>query len=319
MAKTLLQVDKLEVQFKLENTISFGVRDISFSVKEGVNLALIGESGCGKSVTALSCMRLLGSNAVISNGNIIFEDKDITRIEEKYMEKIRGSIMSMIFQEPMTSLNPVLTIKYQISEVLRLHTKLTKKEIQSQCIKLLEDVGISDTEKVLNGFPYELSGGMCQRVMIAIALVCKPKLLIADEPTTALDVTIQAQILSLLKKIQKENSLTILIITHDFGVACEIADEVLVMYAGIVVEKGSVEELFLYPLHPYTKALIKSIIPINANINTPLYSIPGIIQDIQEKNRCPFYNRCDEKITQCEREIPKIEEKKNNHFVRCWR
>ncbi|MDR2484000.1 MAG: ABC transporter ATP-binding protein [Treponema sp.] len=319
MTKTLLQVEDLQVQFKREDGIALGVKDVSFAVTEGVNLALIGESGCGKSVTSLSCMHLLGNNGRISKGAITFEDQDITYAGEKVMEKLRGERMSMIFQEPMTSLNPVLTIYYQLSEALRLHTAMTKKEIRARCVQLLEQVGIAGTEKVLAGYPHELSGGMRQRVMIAMALACKPRLLIADEPTTALDVTIQAQILSLLKKLQHETGITIMIITHDFGVVAEMADEVVVMYAGYAVEQGDVRELFADPLHPYTKGLLKSIIPLDADMNTPLYSIPGIVPGITpEQTGCPFHDRCSGKSDRCGREFPLLQERKPGHFVRCF-
>jgi oligopeptide/dipeptide ABC transporter ATP-binding protein len=319
MAKTLLRVEELQVQFKREDGIALGVKDVSFSVTEGVNLALIGESGCGKSVTSLSCMGLLGKNGNIAKGIITFEDQDITRSGEKEMEKLRGKRMSMIFQEPMTSLNPVLTIKYQVSEALRLHTDIHKKEIHTRCVQLLRQVGIGDAEKVLAGFPHELSGGMRQRVMIAMALACKPRLLIADEPTTALDVTIQAQILRLLKKLQQETGITIMIITHDFGVVAEMADEVLVMYAGYGVEQGSVQALFAHPQHPYTKGLLKSIIPLNANLCGQLYSIPGMVPAIGlEQTRCPFYDRCSETVRRCSEELPLLQERGEGHFVRCF-
>jgi oligopeptide/dipeptide ABC transporter ATP-binding protein len=315
----LLQAEDLQVQFKREDGISLGVKEVSFSVIEGVNLALIGESGSGKSVTSLSCMHLLGNNAKIAKGAIFFEGTDITHAGEKEMQKLRGERMSMIFQEPMTSLNPVLTINFQLSEALRLHTAMTKKEIRERCVQLLRQVGIADVEKVLAGFPHELSGGMRQRVMIAMALACNPKLLIADEPTTALDVTIQAQILTLLKKLQKETGITIMIITHDFGVVAEMADEVVVMYAGYAIEKGEVNELFTNPLHPYTEGLLKSIIPLHAAMDTPLYSIPGMVPAITlEQTGCPFRDRCASVLPQCEREFPELKERNPGHFVRCF-
>ncbi|MDR0562232.1 MAG: ABC transporter ATP-binding protein [Spirochaetaceae bacterium] len=319
MAKTLLGVKELQVQFRREDGVALGVKDVSFSVTEGVNLALVGESGCGKSVTSLSCMRLLGNNGKISKGAITFEGQDITCAEEKEMEKLRGERMSMIFQEPMTSLNPVLTIKYQLSEALRLHTDMTKKEISARCVQLLRQVGIADVEKALAGYPHELSGGMRQRVMIAMALACKPRLLIADEPTTALDVTIQAQILSLLKKLQQETGITIMIITHDFGVVAEMADEVVVMYAGYTVEQGTVEELFTNPLHPYTKGLLKSIISLEAGANRPLYSIPGIVPAMNfDWKGCPFEDRCSYRMPRCGREFPAMRERTRGHSARCF-
>ncbi|MDR0567854.1 MAG: ABC transporter ATP-binding protein [Spirochaetaceae bacterium] len=319
MAETLLQVKELQVQFRREDGVAVGVQDVSFSVTEGINLALVGESGCGKSVTSLSCMRLLGKNGNISKGAITFEGRDITRAGEKEMEKLRGERISMIFQEPMTSLNPVLTIRYQLSEALRLHTSMTKPEIKVRCAELIRQVGIADPEKVLAGYPHELSGGMRQRVMIAIALACGPRLLIADEPTTALDVTIQAQILSLLKKLQRETGITIMIITHDFGVVAEMAEEVVVLYAGYAVEQGSVEELFSNPLHPYTRGLLKSIIPLTAGADAPLYSIPGTVPRMSlDRRGCPFEDRCADRLPRCGREFPSLRERKPGHSARCF-
>ncbi|MDR2797149.1 MAG: ABC transporter ATP-binding protein [Treponema sp.] len=319
MAKTLLQVEHLQVQFNMEAGISFGVKDVSFSVTEGVNLALIGESGSGKSVTSLSCMHLLGNKGRISRGLVTFEGVDITHAREKEMQKVRGERMSMIFQEPMTSLNPVLTINFQLSEALRLHSNLTKKEIHDQCRRLLQQVGIGDGEKVLAGFPHELSGGMRQRVLIAMAIACKPRLLIADEPTTALDVTIQAQILALLKKVQAEMGITLMLITHDFGVVAEMADEVAVLYGGYVVEQGEVHELFTHPLHPYTQGLLKSVLSLDASMDAPLYSIPGMVPlMLQEPKGCPFHDRCLWGTDRCIQNFPELQERTQGHGVRCF-
>jgi oligopeptide/dipeptide ABC transporter ATP-binding protein len=321
MTKTLLQVKNLQVMFKREGSFSMGVNDVSFSVKEGVNLALIGESGSGKSVSSLACMGLLGNNAVISRGSIFFEDRDITLAGEKDMREIRGLRISMIFQEPMTSLNPVLTIGYQVAEPLTLHTNLTGLQIKERSLELLHQVGIADPEKTLRCFPHELSGGMRQRVMIAMALACNPKLLIADEPTTALDVTIQSQILTLLRELQQKTGITIVIITHDFGVVAEMADEVAVIYAGFVVETGPVEDVFSHPLHPYTEGLLKSIIALDASMDTPLYSIPGIIPPIlREQTGCPFHARCPygAETERCARELPGLIEKSSGRFIRCF-
>jgi oligopeptide/dipeptide ABC transporter ATP-binding protein len=319
MARALLEVENLQVLFKREHNISVGVDNISFTIREGSNLALIGESGSGKSVTSLSCMRLLGNNAVISNGTIRFEGRDITRAAEKEMRNIRGERMSMIFQEPMTSLNPVLTIWYQLAEALKVHTGMTKSRMWNTCQQLLYQVGIADTAKVLRGYPHELSGGQRQRVMIAMALACNPKLLIADEPTTALDLTIQAQILTLLKKLQRETGITILIITHDFGVVAEMADEVVVVYAGLAVEQGKVEDILAHPMHPYTEGLLKSIIPMDASMEFQLYSIPGIVPAIsKDQKACPFFARCPYGVDRCENELPGLREKTPGHFSRCF-
>jgi oligopeptide/dipeptide ABC transporter ATP-binding protein len=319
MADTLLRVEHLQVEFTIEGGMSFGVKDVSFSVSEGITLALIGESGSGKSVTSLSCMRLLGNRGRISRGAITFEGVDITHAGEREMQKFRGARMSMIFQEPMTCLNPVLTINYQLSEALRLHSALGKKEIHEQCRRLLRQVGIGDAEKVLAGFPHELSGGMRQRVMIAMAIACKPRLLIADEPTTALDVTIQAQILALLKKLQAELGLTLMLITHDFGVVAEMADEVVVLYGGYAVERGTVYDLFSRPLHPYTQGLLKSVISLDAAMDAPLYSIPGTVPPMSRELRsCPFHDRCLRVTSRCARDFPELRERARGHAVRCF-
>ncbi|GHU96607.1 dipeptide/oligopeptide/nickel ABC transporter ATP-binding protein [Spirochaetia bacterium] len=312
-------MENLQVLFKGEGGVSVGVKEVSFAVTEGVNLALIGESGSGKSVTSLACMHLLGTNARIARGTVTFEDRDITRLSEPEMQKLRGARMSMIFQEPMTSLNPVLSIGFQVAESLRLHTDMTRKEIKARRLELLRQVGIADAEKVLAGYPHELSGGMRQRVMIAMALACNPRLLIADEPTTALDVTIQAQILTLLKNLQQEMGITIMIITHDFGVVAEMADEVVVMYAGLAVEIGEVHEIFAHPRHPYTEGLLKSIIPLDASMDVPLYSIPGMVPQISlEQQGCPFFDRCPYGAEKCTQELPALTERKDGHFVRCF-
>ncbi|MDR1626025.1 MAG: ABC transporter ATP-binding protein, partial [Spirochaetia bacterium] len=238
---------------------------------------------------------------------------------ESRMRDIRGKLVSMIFQEPMTSLNPVLSIGFQIGESLRLHTGMGGAQIRQRCRELLDQVGIAGGEKILRSYPHELSGGMRQRAMIAMALACGPRLLIADEPTTALDVTIQAQILGLLKKLQEETGITILIITHDFGVVAEMADEVVVMYAGLAMESGRVEEIFARPLHPYTEALLKSIIPLDASENASLYFIPGFVSPISlEQKGCAFNDRCPYAAGRCRSGQPALREKYPGHFVRCF-
>ncbi|MDR1932056.1 MAG: ABC transporter ATP-binding protein [Spirochaetales bacterium] len=319
MPEPLLEVENLRVLFEGESGTSVGVSDVSFTLREGVNLALIGESGSGKSVTSLSCMGLLGRNAGISRGRVVFRGQDITGAPEKQMRAIRGKLISMIFQEPMTSLNPVLSIGFQLGEPLRLHTALKASRIRERSRELLEQVGIAGAEKVLRGYPHELSGGMRQRVMIAMALACSPRLLIADEPTTALDVTIQAQILTLLKRLQEETGITILIVTHDFGVVAEMAGEVVVMYAGLAMESGKVEEIFEHPLHPYTEGLLKSIIPLDASEKTSLHSIPGVVSPISlEQKGCSFHERCPYAAGKCRSEQPALREKHPGHFVRCF-
>lgn len=318
MPRALLQVEDLQVLFKRESDTVVGVDEMSFTVREGVNLALVGESGSGKSVTSLACLHLLDRNGRIAKGSIRFDGRDITRAGEREMRQLRGAQVSMIFQEPMTSLNPVLSIGYQLKESLRLHTDMTSSQIRDRSLELLNQMGIPNAGKVLRSYPHELSGGMRQRVMIAMALACNPKLLIADEPTTALDVTIQAQILELLAKLQEETGITILIITHDFGVVAEMAEEVVVMYAGLAMEKGTVEELFLRPRHPYTEGLLKSIIPLDASVGSQLYSIPGAVPEIRgHQQSCPFYVRCPYATEMCKEELPPLREIAPGHFLRC--
>jgi oligopeptide/dipeptide ABC transporter ATP-binding protein len=315
----LLRAEGLQIQFAQNGTRTTGVADISFKVQKGHNLALVGESGCGKSVSALACMRLLGRTGSVTQGSITFNDQDITHASEKVMGKLRGAQMAMIFQEPMTSLNPLLTIGFQIREAVLLHTELHKKEAETVCLSALQRVGFPDPAKTLKSYPHELSGGMRQRAMIAMALACEPQLLIADEPTTALDVTMQAQILDLIKDLQQETGVTVLIITHDFGVVAEIAEEVLVVYAGLVVEQCSVRAAFQNPLHPYTEGLLKSIIPIDASMETVLHSIPGFAAPASAEPRgCPFYPRCRYGNEACQGALPELTERSPGHFVRCF-
>lgn len=319
MDPILLKVKDLHVDFDTDYGTICGVDDISFEINAGSTLAIVGESGCGKSVTSLACMHLLGKQGRITRGNIFFEGEDITCAKEKKMRGIRGNEISMIFQEPMTSLNPLLTVGYQISEALYLHTHQTDKDIKVKVLELLQQVGITHSvEEVYKKYPHELSGGQRQRIMIAMALACKPKLLIADEPTTALDVTTQAQILVLLKDLQKKSNMAILLITHDMGIVAEMADEVLVVYEGIVVERGKVLDIFTHAQHPYTRGLIQSIIRIDVPSNRRLYSIPGMVSPIREKwRRCPFYNRCIYATNACNTNLPELKNMGNRHYSRC--
>lgn len=318
MSHDILQVDHLQVAFDTENGELVCVDDVSFSIADGKNVALVGESGCGKSVTSLSIMHLLGKHGKITDGTVIFDGKDITHLPEQEMDKIRGAEMAMIFQEPMTSLNPVLTIQYQMEEVLRLHTNNSKEENRAEVRHLLALVGIPNPERVLKGYPHELSGGMRQRVMIAMSLACKPKLIIADEPTTALDVTIQAQILDLIKSLHKQTGTALLLITHDMGVVAEMADEVVVMYAGQVVERADVFELFDHHMHPYTEGLMQSIPQMDTDVNTPLTPIPGMVPSLQEMGTgCRFAPRCKYARPECLSEAPILTEVKPGHYVRC--
>lgn len=315
----LLRVENLRTVFDTEQGEVVSVDDVSFSVKPGETVAIVGESGSGKSVTALSIMRLLGKNGRIHSGSIQFTGKELTTLTEKEMRKIRGKEISMVFQEPMTSLNPVLTIGFQIIEAIRLHQPVTKKAAYKIALNMLEKVGISEPERVMKQYPDALSGGMRQRVMIAIALVCKPKLLIADEPTTALDVTVQAQIIRLLKSLCAELNTAILLITHDLGVVAEMADRVIVMYAGQVVETADVFELFEHIRHPYTQGLLQSI-PTIEFTHKQLTSIPGTIPSrYQHMPGCRFANRCPLATEHCHEHQPALVDTGGGHLSRCFR
>ena len=330
----IIEIDNLKTCFFTDNGTVMSVNGVSFSIPKNKIVGVVGESGCGKSVTSLSIMQLVQSpQGQIVDGQIKFnyeelgydEDGtkkayDITKMPLKEIHKIRGKDITMIFQEPMTSLNPVFTIGYQLDEVSFIHNKeITKEEAKKHSIDMLNKVGISMPEHVYDSYPHELSGGMRQRVMIAMALAGNPKLIIADEPTTALDVTIQAQILELLKSIQKKTGCAIMLITHDLGVIAEMADEVVVMYAGRVIEKGTSKEIFHNPLHPYTIGLQKSKPLITSNSNEPLYSIPGQVPSlINLPNSCYFKNRCNKCIAKCTGEYPKLIKVSDSHYVACY-
>ncbi len=275
---SLLTVDNLQVQFNTKKGINTAVDGISFSVGKGEILGIVGESGCGKSVTSLSILRLLGTNARISQGSVKLEGRELLSLSEDDMCKIRGNEIAMIFQDPMTALNPTLTIGDQLIEPLVIHQGFNKKDARKEAVEVLKKVGISAPEKRLKEYPHQLSGGMRQRVMIAMAVSCAPKLLIADEPTTALDVTIQAQILELMLDLRQKMDTAVILITHDMGVVAETADNILVLYAGKVVEYGSVKEIFNTPKHPYTKGLLSSIPPLEEDVeelNTIEGTVPG--------------------------------------------
>lgn len=315
----LLKVKNLQTGFKIEGEYYNAVENISFEVKRKQIVGVVGESGCGKSVMSLSIMQLLPLGiGEIRGGEVSFEGEDITKLQEKEMNGIRGKDISMIFQEPMTSLNPVFTIGFQIEEVLLNHQKITKKEAREKSVQLLKSVGIPRPEKIVTEYPYQLSGGMRQRVMIAIAIACQPKLLIADEPTTALDVTVQAQILELLKSIQQTNDMSIILITHDLGVVAEICDEVIVMYAGKIVERADVKELFQSPKHPYTKLLMKAIPRMDEEVEE-LATIEGLVPSIQNMPAvgCRFANRCPQAMPACIQMTPLLQEVAEDHDVAC--
>lgn len=321
MEEYLLKVDKVQTVFKTGKGEITSVEEVSFQLKPGQTIGIVGESGCGKSVTSLSIMRLLGKHGYVKNGSILFNGKDLAKISEAEMREIRGNEISMIFQEPMTSLNPVFTIGNQMMEGIRLHMKLGKKEARNYAIEMLNSVGIPRAEAIMNEFPHALSGGMRQRVMIAMALSCRPRLLIADEPTTALDVTIQAQILELMKKLRSQSNTAIILITHDLGVVAEMVDKIIVMYAGQVVEEADVFTLFDNPKHPYTKGLIGSIPHIETHQEDRLISIPGAVPSLQNMpTGCRFHTRCEFATERCLQEQPNLIhlDETGEHKVRCW-
>ncbi|MED3623109.1 ABC transporter ATP-binding protein [Neobacillus thermocopriae] len=315
----LLEVKNLQTAFEIDGTYYNAVDNVSFKVKPGQIVGVVGESGCGKSVMSLSIMQLLPKGiGKVKSGEIIFDGFHLENMSESQMNKIRGKDVSMIFQEPMTSLNPVFTIGYQLQEVLFNHMKISKKEARQKSIALLKSVGISRPEKIVDEYPHQLSGGMRQRVMIAIAIACQPKLLIADEPTTALDVTVQAQILELLKKIQKVNDMAIILITHDLGVVAEMCDEVMVMYAGKIVERTNVDSLFYNPKHPYTSLLLGAI-PKMDQEEERLSSIQGMVPSLinMPTSGCRFANRCPMAMPECSTTTPLLAENEEGHEVAC--
>lgn len=321
MEINFLEVDKLQTAFRTDKGEVISVEEVSFQLKPGETIGIVGESGCGKSVTSLSLMRLLGSSGYIKKGTIMFNGKDLTKLTEAEMRQIRGNEISMIFQEPMTSLNPVFTIGNQMLELINLHLKLPAREARAYAIEMLARVGIPRASEIIDEYPHKLSGGMRQRVMIAMALSCKPKLLIADEPTTALDVTIQAQILELMKKLRQESNTAIMIISHDLGVIAEMADKVLVMYAGQVVEEADVFTLFDDPKHPYTKGLMESIPHLEHDSQERLFSIPGTVPTIHQMPKgCRFHTRCQFATEKCAHEKPALlpANPHSGHRVRCW-
>ncbi|MBP2002335.1 peptide/nickel transport system ATP-binding protein [Paenibacillus shirakamiensis] len=320
MAKDLVEFKNLETHFHTSAGIVKAVDDVSFTIREGETLCVVGESGCGKSVTAMSLMRLVemppGRHA---GGEILFEGKDLLKLSKREMSRIRGNEIAMIFQEPMSSLNPVLTIGEQITEPLALHLLLDRKAAKKRAIELITLVGIPRAEEIFHSYPHELSGGMRQRIMIAIALSCDPKLLIADEPTTALDVTIQAQILDLMRDIKRKLNTSIMLITHDLGVVAEMADFVVVMYAGKVIEEAPVLEIFKDPQHPYTKGLLKAK-PIINEKKERLYSIPGQVPNpVDLGDNCHFHDRCEFCMDICRTKLPPLRvHGDHNHKTACW-
>jgi len=313
-------VENLEVQFVTRRRALTAIAGVSLEIAQGEVLGVVGESGCGKSLTALSTIGLLPYPGRVTNGKVLFEGRDLLSMNDKALSSIRGRNLSMIFQDPMLSLDPVYRCGDQIAAPMIHHKKISRKEAFMKGAELLELVGISHPERVLNAYPHQLSGGMCQRVMIAIALSCGPKLLIADEPTTALDVTVQAQILELMGELRKELGMGVMLITHDLGVIAGTADRVAVMYAGEIVETGSVQSLFENPMHPYTRGLLKSIPRLNQGPEK-LYNIPGVVPTLDEMpDGCRFHPRCENSVSgRCAAGHPSLVQAEDGHWVRCHR
>jgi peptide/nickel transport system ATP-binding protein len=318
--KPILEVEDLRTYFYTRDGVVRSVDGVSFSVSEGETLAIVGESGCGKSVTSLSILRLIASPpGKIVSGSIRFHGKDLLDFTDAEMRDIRGDKISMIFQEPMTSLNPVLTIGRQIGEVLELHRHCTKEEARVRILELLKMVNIPEPESRIDEYPHQLSGGMRQRIMIAMALACDPEILIADEPTTALDVTIQAQILNLMRELRDRTRAAIILITHDLGVVAEMAQRVVVMYAGRKVEEANVFDLFEKPMHPYTLGLLNSMPRLDDAASKRLVEIPGMVPSMRtEIVGCAFAPRCSSATERCSQESPVLQDHGNKHWVACW-
>ena len=316
----VLEIRGLNSYFFTEKGVAPAVDGLDLDIPKGKIIGLVGESGCGKSMTAKSIMGLLKYPGRVAGGSIRFEDQDLTRLSDKELRKISGNDISMIFQEPMTSLNPVLKVGRQVRETLLVHNPaMSKAEAKQRVVEMFQRVGIPEAEKRYDCYPHELSGGLRQRVMIAMAMVCKPKLLIADEPTTALDVTIEAQILRLMKELRDETGMSVLIITHNMGVVAEICDYVYVMYAGKIMEQAETFELFDHTMHPYTKGLLDSIPRIGQNAER-LHTIPGVVPNLLHLPQgCPFSNRCEYATDHCRTEKPQLHPVAPDHQVRCFR
>lgn len=320
MQEKLLDVSNLSTSFHTDDGVVCAVNHLSFHVNKGESVCIVGESGCGKSVTSMSIMRLLKTPPAEVTGQIQFEGKDLLKLSNDEMCRIRGNEIAMIFQEPMTALNPLFTCGYQISEVLRMHQGLDKKAAKKQAVELMRMVGIPIPEKRVDNFPHQLSGGMRQRVMIAMALACKPKLLIADEPTTALDVTIQAQIMKLIRDLKEEMNMALILITHDMGVVAEMAERVIVMYAGDAVEEADVKTIFKSPLHPYTQGLLESIPRLEDEGKEDLKVIEGTVPGLYDMPKgCRFGPRCAYCTGRCMEELPPLVDVGGCHKVRCFK
>jgi len=315
----LLAVDDLRVRFKTQRGLVHAVNGISFDVRPGETLGLVGESGCGKSVTALTTMGILPRAARIASGSIRLDGRELLGLSERQWRRVRGKEIAMIFQDPMTSLNPVLTVGAQLREAIEEHLDLDRKAATRRAVELLEQVGIPSPADRLRNYPHQFSGGMRQRVMIAIALACEPKVLIADEPTTALDVTIQAQILDLLRDLVADRGTSLVLITHDLGVVAGMCERVKVMYAGTLVEEGSASELFAAPRHPYTLGLLQSVPRLDAGRKQPLRPIPGAPRNmLSEPVSCPFAPRCRNRIDRCDAELPQLKRLDTGQRAACF-
>ncbi|MFR3366052.1 MAG: ABC transporter ATP-binding protein [Gallintestinimicrobium sp.] len=318
MSENILSVQNLHTSFHTDKGEVKAVNGVTFNLEKGKILGIVGESGSGKSVTAYSIMRILEKNGRITEGKILYKGQDIAEFSEKQMREFRGKCCSIIFQDPMTSLNPVFTVGNQLKEAIELHTDRKGKEAEARAIEMLTLVGVNEPEKRVKQYPYELSGGMRQRVMIAMALACEPDILIADEPTTALDVTIQAQILELMQSLQKKLGMAIIIVTHDLGVIADMCDEIIVMYGGRVCERGTAEDIFYRPHHEYTKGLLRSI-PNVDRIGEKLIPIPGTpINLLNMPKGCAFCPRCEEAMKICIEEQPPEMQMPDGHFASCW-
>jgi len=320
VTQPLISIRELHTHFRTDDGIVKAVDGVSFDIAAGETLGIVGESGSGKSVTCLSMLGLVPSPpAFFPRGEVLFDGLDLLQLREQELKDVRGDKIAMIFQDSMTSLNPYLTVERQLTEVLEIHRGISRREARAQCIEMLEMVGIPSPEKRIDQYPHEYSGGMRQRVMIAMALLCKPRLLIADEPTTALDVTIQAQILELIDELKRELNMSVILITHDLGVIAGTTDRVAVMYAGRIVEQGSTEAVFATPCHPYTRGLLQSIPRLDDPTVEKLFAIPGVPPDLSALPRgCPFHPRCDSVTDRCRVEYPDIVQFGNGQWSVCW-
>lgn len=314
----MLEVKNLKIHFHTDEGIVYAADGISFSVARGDFIGIVGESGSGKTVTALSILKLLPSPPAVITGEVFFQGEDLLKKSNSQMCAIRGEKISMIFQDPMTALNPTLTAGEQIAEVFRTHKKMSKKDAKDKAVEMLKKVRIPNAHIRYSDYPHQLSGGMRQRVMIAASLACKPSLIIADEPTTALDVTIQAQVINELSDLQKEFSSSVILITHNLGIVAEVCNKVFIMYAGRILEKGTTKDIFFHPIHPYTIGLLKSVPRLDEKEKKRLFSIPGQPPDLTKRLAgCEFYSRCGVSKDICRESAPQWRKVKDNHFVRC--